>query len=98
MKIIAPHASELLKAENGLQLIRILIDSFPLEDRSQLLRLISLMHHENIDTVAELLKDKSGMDFTLLLTEGINVNDLYEMIENAYYFGFVAMELPDAGR
>jgi len=98
MKIIAPYASKLVEAENAIQLIRTLIDSFPLDERSQLLRLIALMHHEHLDTVVELLKDKSGMDFTLLLSAGINANNIFEMIENIYFLGLAKTEPVDAAR
>lgn len=98
MKIIAPYASKLVEAENAIQLIRTLIDSFPLDERPQLLRLVALMHHEHLDTVVELLKDKSGMDFTLLLSAGINANNIFEMIENIYFLGLAELEPVDATR
>lgn len=92
MKIIAPHVSAFVGADNPLQLIKSLIDSFPLDERPQLLRLISLMHHEDLDTMVELLADKSGTDFAMILTEGINVNDIFEMVENIYLLGLAEME------
>ena len=96
MKIIAPYALNLVDAENALQLIRVLIDSFPLDERPQLLRLVSLMHHESLETMAELFSEKDGMDFTMLLTEGIHVNDVFEMIDNIYFLGLAEVE-PDNG-
>jgi len=96
MKIIAPYASNLIGAENALQLIRALIDSFPLDERPQLLKLVSIMHHESLETIVELLADKEGVDFMMLLTEGIRVNDVFEMIDNIYFLGLAERE-PDNG-
>lgn len=96
MKIIAPCASKLLRAENGIELIQILLTTYSGEDAIQLGRIVSLMFHDHLNVVTERLKGASGQDFANVLAAGLVVNPIHQLIEGAYVFRFIEMESDNA--
>jgi len=96
MKIVAPCASKMMKAESGIELINILLNTYSGEDAVQLGRLAALMFHEDLGIMTERLKDANGQDFASVLAAGLVANPIHQLLEGAYIFQFVEMESDDA--
>ncbi len=87
MKMLAPIASDLTKADNAPAMIRIIMDYFAVADPTMTLRLISLMYHEPIETLVDMLEQKQQSEFFQMLVEGFVVNSLADLVEGIFVLG-----------
>lgn len=95
MKIIAPHAAALAIIDESISLMRALIAEVTKESPIQVLRLAALLHHKDVEVLAEELKGQPGARLVMLLAEGLGLNPLPELVNGAYILGLSDVRWPD---
>ena len=97
MKILAPIAQDIAEADNAARMMGIIYEHFEKTDPVQTLRLACLFFHESLDTLVEVLKDKSSEEFFYMMTEAFAANSLADLIESIFVLGFAEKKVSDGG-
>ncbi len=97
MKILAPIAQDITNADNAAGMMRIIFEHFEKTEPTQTLQLASLFFHEPIETLAEVLKDRSSEEFFYMMVEAFAENSLADLIETIFALGFTQKKVSDAG-
>lgn len=81
LKIIAPFAQAMADQKRGTGAVLALIRGLEArESQVEVLRLVALMYHKNLDDVAAYLRRKDKTELTRLLMEGFATNDIAFMV------------------
>ena len=97
MKILAPIAQDISEADNAARMMGIIFDYFEETDPTQTLRLASLLFHESLETLVELLDGKPSEEFFFMMVEAFAENSLADLVESIFALGFAKEKVSDAG-
>lgn len=97
MKILAPIAQDIAEADNAAKMMVIIYEYFEKTDPTQTLQLASLFFHESLETLVEVLGDKSSEEFFYMMVEAFAANSLADLVESIFVLGFAEKRVSDGG-
>lgn len=95
MKILAPIAQDIAEANNAARMMRIIFEYFEETDPTQTLRMASLFFHESLDTLVEVLGDRSSEEFFSMMVDAFARNHLVDLVEAIFMLGFADKKVDD---
>jgi len=85
-KIITPYVPVLRQKPGGVEFFSAFLHTLGEDDPSQVIRLLALMEHRDIE---EVVRDYHGQpeEFLMALTVGLTANPIAELVEMAWFLG-----------
>lgn len=88
IKILSQYSEEIIATEQeSLKVTRSLVRQIKEKNPIDIFRLISLMHHLDIEKVADDLKEDDGTMTIVAMSQGFSVNGLPDLINAGAIFG-----------
>lgn len=87
MKIVSTYEAALIRSVNLRAFLRVLIAEASEENPVDMLRLLSLMYHGDMDAIVDEYKTKSGLDLIAGLAAGFVSNDITTLMQTALFLG-----------
>lgn len=98
MKVLAPYAGHLQGQLTLGDAIRNLLSDASEINPVDVLRLIALLYHKDIEAVADEFADKSGGDLVAALAHAFVVNPLPDLVNAGYRLQLIGVEWESDGR
>jgi len=98
VKILSHYSEEIVATEQEpLKITRSLVRQIKEKNPIDIFRLISLMHHRDIEDVAEDLREDDGIMTVTAISQGFQVNSLPDLINAGVMFGISNVRWNDGG-